>query len=205
MEPGDITRVCVAAITNGPSPERKRREYGFHFHETDESSGQGTPSLALRARTKGNMPDLPLAYFITWTTYGTWLPGDDRGWVQKGRFEIQAPNAERQELAQRWLRFDPVILTIPQREVVARTIIEHCEIRSWFLHAKNVRTNHVHVVVTSSVEPETIRDQLKSWSSRRLNEAFGKQPVWWTVKGSIRWIWDDESLENVIWYVTEGQ
>src|SRR5262249_3307643 len=23
-----------------------------------------------------------LAYFLTWTTYGTWLPGDARGWVQ---------------------------------------------------------------------------------------------------------------------------
>jgi hypothetical protein len=23
--------------------------------------------------------DEPLAYFLTWTTYGTWLPGDERG------------------------------------------------------------------------------------------------------------------------------
>jgi hypothetical protein len=23
----------------------------------------------------------PLGYFITWTCYGTWLPGDDRGWT----------------------------------------------------------------------------------------------------------------------------
>ena len=23
--------------------------------------------------------DEPIAYFITWTTYGTWLPGDERG------------------------------------------------------------------------------------------------------------------------------
>jgi hypothetical protein len=29
-------------------------------------------------------PPMPeaLAYFLTWTTYGTWLPGDERGWVQ---------------------------------------------------------------------------------------------------------------------------
>ena len=25
----------------------------------------------------------PLAYFLTWTTYGTWLPGDERGWSRK--------------------------------------------------------------------------------------------------------------------------
>jgi len=27
----------------------------------------------------------PLAYFITLTTYGTWLPGDDLGWVNEGQ------------------------------------------------------------------------------------------------------------------------
>jgi hypothetical protein len=25
----------------------------------------------------------PLAYFLTWTTYGTWLPGDERGWCKR--------------------------------------------------------------------------------------------------------------------------
>ena len=25
----------------------------------------------------------PLAFFLTWTTYGSWLPGDERGWVEK--------------------------------------------------------------------------------------------------------------------------
>jgi hypothetical protein len=24
----------------------------------------------------------PIGYFLTWVTYGTWLPGDARGWVQ---------------------------------------------------------------------------------------------------------------------------
>src|SRR5438309_2044603 len=24
----------------------------------------------------------PLAYHLIWTTYGTWLPGDARGWIQ---------------------------------------------------------------------------------------------------------------------------
>ena len=24
-----------------------------------------------------------LAYYFTWNTYGSWLPGDRRGWVRK--------------------------------------------------------------------------------------------------------------------------
>ncbi len=31
------------------------------------------------------MNDEPLGYFLTWVTYGTWLPGDERGWVEYQR------------------------------------------------------------------------------------------------------------------------
>ena len=34
----------------------------------------------------------PIAYFITWTTYGTWLPGEERGWRRRGEADIQPPN-----------------------------------------------------------------------------------------------------------------
>lgn len=33
----------------------------------------------------------PLAYFITWRTYGTWLHGDERGSVQRGSSGPLAP------------------------------------------------------------------------------------------------------------------
>ena len=26
--------------------------------------------------------DDPIAFMFTWSTYGTWLPGDERGWVE---------------------------------------------------------------------------------------------------------------------------
>jgi len=38
----------------------------------------------------------PIAYLITWTTYGTWLPGDERGWQKKNRTGEQSPNQLRQ-------------------------------------------------------------------------------------------------------------
>ena len=41
----------------------------------------------------------PLAYFITWTTYGTWLPGDERGWNRKGLAEMQAGNSRLESAA----------------------------------------------------------------------------------------------------------
>ena len=40
------------------------------------------------------MRDL-LAFFLTWTTYGSWLPGDERGWVDN-RGNIMAADPERE-------------------------------------------------------------------------------------------------------------
>jgi hypothetical protein len=41
----------------------------------------------------------PSTYFITWTTYGTWLPGDTRGW-RKTKQGDQPP----QPLLEAWCR-----------------------------------------------------------------------------------------------------
>jgi hypothetical protein len=35
-----------------------------------------------------------LAYFITWTSYRTWLPGDFRGWIKRNFSGIQRPSVK---------------------------------------------------------------------------------------------------------------
>jgi hypothetical protein len=37
---------------------------------------------------------MAIAFFSTWTTYGTWLPGDPRSWYQRGR-GLREPDALR--------------------------------------------------------------------------------------------------------------
>lgn len=155
----------------------------------------------------------PLAYLITWTTYGSWLPGDNRGWVSGGTSGIQAPDPERRGTAQATLVDAPVLLEAAQREVVEQTIRDHCAIRGWELHAVNVRTNHVHLVVTADVSPEEVMNQLKAWCSRRLNEQLAlrgantteKRKRWWTQHGSTKWINEAQYLRNAIRYVNERQ
>src|SRR2546425_7690340 len=98
------------------------------------------------------------AYFITWTTYGTWLPGDARGWVKSGEWGIQSPDPEREREARRLMAESAVILTPNQRTLVEQTIRDHCRIRRWVLHAVNARTNHIHVVVTADRSPDEVRD-----------------------------------------------
>jgi REP element-mobilizing transposase RayT len=154
------------------------------------------------------MPE-PRAYFLTWTTYGTWLPGDERGWVRKGR-GFQLPNPCLARWTEQQLREPPCSLDREQRDLVERTIRRHCDLRRWELFAVNARTMHVHAVIASKCAPKVIREQLKSWCTRELNKLGisrrnERRENWWSEKGSIRWIEDEESLEAVIHYVLFGQ
>jgi REP element-mobilizing transposase RayT len=155
----------------------------------------------------------PLAYYLTWTTYGTWLPGDERGWVAKpGQF--RAPDANLKQAAQRLMTESALTLDQEQRCIVEDTIADHCRIRGWHLHAVNCRTQHVHVVVTAPQrEPEVVRDQFKAWCTRHLKGLErSRRPAngamrqnWWTQRGSQRWLNDEKSLEEAIRYVVEEQ
>jgi len=171
------------------------------------------------------MPD-PLAFLLTWTTYGTWLPGDERGWMDYG-LGAQLPDPILKLEAQARMTNDACLLDVEQRRLIEATITDHCRIRGWQLHAVNCRTNHVHVIVSANRDPKKVRDQFKAWGARKLNEleyrrrksakvahraidraATDDQSLrtkWWTERGSRRWIGDDKSLEAAIRYVRDGQ
>src|SRR5436309_36464 len=114
------------------------------------------------------MPD-PLAFYLTWPTYGTWLPGDERGWVKYGR-GFQPPDPIRKLEAEARMTEDACILDEAQRQLVEQTITDHCLIRGWEMRAVNCRTNHLHVVVSANRHPDDIREQFKAWCTRKLKE-----------------------------------
>jgi len=153
-----------------------------------------------------------VAYFLTWTTYGTWLPGDARGWVQHG--EGSADRAYRQRdphleaLARRRMPKEPVLLNARFRRVVEQAVRDTCRVKHWTLHVLNVRSNHVHVVLTvPDRPPERIMASLKAWASRRLNEAADRNErrQWWTRHGSTRYLKSRASLERAVEYVRNQQ
>jgi REP element-mobilizing transposase RayT len=160
----------------------------------------------------------PLGYFLTWATYGAWLPGDERGWVEYRR-GWQLPDPIRKLEAEARMTEDACILDLEQRQLVERTIREHCQIRGWHLHAVNCRTNHLHVVVTAACDSKQVRAEFKAWCTRRLKELETKRrhcaiskdvkaPVrekWWAERGSRRFINDEQSLETAVVYVRDGQ
>jgi REP element-mobilizing transposase RayT len=146
----------------------------------------------------------PLAYFLTWTTYGTWLPGDGRGWVHKrgsARTPYREPDSERERRAVGLMPGRPARLDDVQRRRVDSAIRQTCRAKGWLLHALNVRTNHVHVVLSvGELRPERVMVTLKAWASRSLNAAAGRRK-WWTRHGSTRYLNSAFSVARAIEYV----
>jgi REP element-mobilizing transposase RayT len=148
----------------------------------------------------------PIAYFLTWPTYGTWLSGDERGWVDYGR-GWQPPDPAGLLESQARMTETACWLTVQERELVEAQVKETCAHRRWTLHAVNCRSNHMHVVVSApGVEPKKIRTDLKAWCTRRLKEQSDpRRENWWAERGSIRPIFDDVDLANAVEYTLEAQ
>jgi REP element-mobilizing transposase RayT len=186
----------------------------------ERSAGRNGPlSLARRAHSefrreerKMDKGEFPLAYFITWTTYGTWLPGDERGWCKRGSRVIEPPDPALSDAARGAMTEEPVVLNQAQRELLDAVIVKHCAIRRWILHARNVRSNHVHIVVSAALAGAEVRAQLKAWCSRRLSEQAGLEGRsknglcrWFSERGDVEWIDDEEQLGSASLYVNEMQ
>src|SRR5437660_12286167 len=95
----------------------------------------GLPPFGENAMARLHEPPMPepLAFFLTWPTYGTWLPGDERGWVKYRRgFQIADPIRKLE--AEALMTEEACILDEEQRELVEQTIADHCRIRGWELH-----------------------------------------------------------------------
>jgi Transposase IS200 like len=115
------------------------------------------------------------AYFLTWTTYGTWLPGDSRGWVDRHREHgqvVDPPDPQREAAAKADLQEEPVMFDATLREVVRRSILDTAGHSGWFVHALEVRSNHVHTIVTAQDKaPNEVMRSLKAYASRALNRS----------------------------------
>jgi REP element-mobilizing transposase RayT len=96
-----------------------------------------------------------------------------------------------------------VTLDPRQRLLVHRTVVQVCDFRRWDLLALNVRTNHVHVVLSGPGEPESMMNALKSWSTRRLREEqlVPSGDRVWSRHGSTRYLWGMNAVAAACAYV----
>ncbi len=149
----------------------------------------------------------PIAFFITWTVYGTHLPGSEKWWSSRDKRGL-TPMPKLEQWCQDRLSYPVITLGGGEREVVEATIVRHCELRGWKLWKTNPRSTHVHVVVGAiDGKAGMVRDQLKAYCTRNLRSAFPRwnnRPIW-TEGGDCTFVYTQEDLESVIEYVANGQ
>jgi hypothetical protein len=149
---------------------------------------------------------LPLVYLLTFRTYGTWLPGDPRGWRRHGDGpgappRAPAPRLHRATLAQ--IAWPPLLLSASAAAIVRRSVATTAGTRGWRLHAVQAVSTHVHVVVGAPAEATAVVASLKAYAGRDLRAHLGapsERPVWgrgahWRV------LLDDRALAAAIAYV----
>jgi REP element-mobilizing transposase RayT len=159
-----------------------------------------------------NDTDTPLAFFITFRAYGTWLHGDERGSVDRHHNVYNTPRIPRNDTWHRieggLLKHPPVRLDGARRRSVKDAIVETCEKRNWYLWAMNVRTNHAHTVVTArGCDPDRVLNALKANATRKMREdgCWPHKHSPWAEKGSKRRLWNERSLARAIDYVLNDQ
>ncbi len=156
--------------------------------------------------------EFPLAYLITIRTYGTWLHGDERGSVDRhGRNLYGTPrlaaDPELERIMREEMKGPPFTLNAAQRVAVHREIVDVCDRRSYFLRALNVRTNHLHSVVSAQRKPEGIITAFKANATRALREQnlVSHETEVWSRGRSRRYLWKPRSVELAIDYALNQQ
>jgi hypothetical protein len=160
--------------------------------------------------------DRPFALHITWTCYGTWLPGDGRGHVSNallpgGGFRSKehlpgTPFGARDEFTHHRARDlqkpETVYLTGEQAQVVAASLCRAAQNRGWRILRGAVMANHVHVLLTDCPnDGPSVRRILKGSSQADLNDHAGQNRRWWTTGGSDRYKNDWPAIEAAVRYV----
>ncbi len=109
-------------------------------------------------------------WLLTWTTYGTWLPGDARGFVSNvgddtghgirhnhpgAEYDADHPGLHRYMQAR--LKCSPIYLTQDQAPVLLAQFQETAGYRRWQMLAAAIMANHVHLVVGVHGDPDPER------------------------------------------------
>ena len=140
-----------------------------------------------------------IGYMVTWTTYGTWLQGDKRGYVKNGK--ILAQNDKLKSANQRQQKYPTVKLNSEQKQIVENTIIEEARRINHKIFAIVVCSNHVHIVAGVSAESIEQAVHRYKYSATLALRKFVSQGKIWSKGFDKRFCFTGKELENKVRYV----
>jgi len=114
---------------------------------------------------------------LTWTTYGSWLQGDERGWVKNGR--ILQPDNKLYLTNKQKLNGTPVKLKEAQKRLVKEIILAESKRINQKICAFTVCSDHIHIVAESCSESiSQIVQRYKRVSTYALQKNGFNGKVW---------------------------
>jgi len=141
------------------------------------------------------MPQRVLATFVTTTTYGTWLPGDARGFVEDGR--ILPPDPARLHRATALMKKGPVLLSEAEQTAAFRALSTACEEFGYQLTDCTVECWHLHWIVEHGFDAvPAMVGRLKT----RMRQALTRGRIW-TEGYCHRCLYTTEEIETTQGYI----
>ncbi len=133
--------------------------------------------------------------FVTTTSYGTWLPGDLRGYVQNG--EILPPNPRVLKHARALLKSDPVFFSEPDRDRLLEAILSAADEFAYRLTDIAIESWHLHWLIShGNDDADTMTGRLKS----RMRQALNRGRIW-TESYCGEPVHDEPGLERIRNYI----
>jgi hypothetical protein len=149
-----------------------------------------------------------LTYLLTYSCYGTHLPGDQRGSVDRTRGNRQGgyrePSAALESHAKKLMLDDPYTLDLSRARLVLAAIREVGAFRGWDLLAAHVRSTHVHCVVGQVAVPNRAIADFKAYASRALNR-FETSQRRWARGGNTLSLANRRAIHAAVGYVADSQ
>ena len=140
-----------------------------------------------------------IGYMITWTTYGSWLQGDKRGYVKDGKILLKNDALLKSNLKR--LKNPPTRLETEHCAIVRRAILKKAKEIRQRIYAIAVCSNHVHIVAertNESIEKVVSFYENAARLALRSNDFIGRI---WTKGFDKRFCFNQQELQSNIKYV----
>ena len=151
---------------------------------------------------------------LTWTAYGTWLPGPARGWIDAGSVQRDEPLPEPDPVIsqqrRRSLKWPPAHLQERQRDAIIDELPRIARLRDFEPRIMVAASDHAHLLLaTQRVDIPRLVQLIKGALSRRLTILAGDAAAlstsggrlahhkWWARQYSFRRIEREEHVQAV--------
>jgi REP element-mobilizing transposase RayT len=142
-----------------------------------------------------------VGYMITWTTYGTWLQGNAKGFVTDG--EVRGENIALKKSNVKNLMGAVVRLNRREKEIVRNAIIEAAKRFEQKILAIAMYSNHVHIVCEYVDVPISVIAGHYKNAGRVALQKNGFEGKVWTSGFDRRFCFSEKELRARVNYVNK--